>query len=188
MSVLIGPALSKLKTRDIREKTRDTTRDIGKRGAKGYCTWTKDVVDLGEKNGLAELIAKLLVNWLKVAKLDQRCRQPRGKKRVGWANWIFLVNWLKVVKLDQRYRQHRKKSWLKLIAKKWLNQCLLATFGGVNRPTRWWYLDIWISAMIPSQIREKNSRAIYHQTFGEEGWSTSDDKITGLLKLVLRDT
>ena len=44
---LIGPALSKLKTRDIGEKTRDTTRDIGKRGAKGYCTWTKDVVDLG---------------------------------------------------------------------------------------------------------------------------------------------
>ena len=51
MSVLIGPALSKLKTRDICE-----------RGAKGYCTWTKDVVDLGGKNGLAELIAKLLVN------------------------------------------------------------------------------------------------------------------------------
>ena len=40
MSVLIGPALSKLKTRDICE-----------RGAKGYCTWTKDVVDLGGKTG-----------------------------------------------------------------------------------------------------------------------------------------
>ena len=48
--------------------------------------------------------------------------------------------------------------------------------------------DIWISAMILSQIGEKNSSAIYHQTFGEEGWSTSDDKNTGLLKLVLRDT
>ena len=51
MSVLIGPALSKLKTRDIGEKTRDTTRDIGERGAKGYCTWTKDVVNLGGKTG-----------------------------------------------------------------------------------------------------------------------------------------
>ena len=49
MSVFIGPALSKLKTRDIGEKTRDTTRDIGERGAKGYCTWTKDVIDLEEK-------------------------------------------------------------------------------------------------------------------------------------------